>query len=132
MPSPALQQRLQYADVPLLRLPNEVLDDIASILVDNWPLVSHRSIDGVERSTPSIGWIAVTHVCRALRVALLGHRELWARTAHNFCGEAYSEICSRAGDLPLSFIFPSGVSCSHLASRVQTMLENRARAKHPH
>ncbi|VDC03629.1 unnamed protein product [Peniophora sp. CBMAI 1063] len=127
----ALQQlrAARNACRPLLRLPLEVLGEIAEILVSIWPAytgypkstVIGFSFDYSTRGPGlKLGWVLLGHVCHKLRSALLARTDLWAqnicslsRKANallSYCGSALThidmlhDIKGYADYIPSSFI----------------------------
>ncbi|KZV76290.1 hypothetical protein PENSPDRAFT_747751 [Peniophora sp. CONT] len=94
-------KRIRNSCTPLVRLPLEVLAEIAERLITIWPSVA-RYPKGF-RSEISLGWVRLSHVCSGLRSALLHCRHLWARNISNmpFPPEF---VYARCGDVPLTLI----------------------------
>jgi hypothetical protein len=98
-----LKKRLN-ACAPLLRLPPEVLCEIATALAFTWPAAVGCPYNRLPRhiGAPSpLGWVTLSHVCHLLRQVLLGHRALWAGSVGSLESEAQMQCLSRAGCCPL-------------------------------
>lgn len=93
---------------PILRLPAELTSNILRILEDADPPTigytlrdRHSPTDAPVTWTGNLGWLRLTHVCRALRTALLQRSDLWARNIYRF-PQIMDQILPRCSDHPLS------------------------------
>ncbi|VDB89200.1 unnamed protein product [Peniophora sp. CBMAI 1063] len=107
------------ASLPIASLPTEVLCAIFELVARNHrprgPIlreridVGHSYPSGNEMAEPDwllgqggrLGWISLSHVCRAWRRALLAHTALWADELGSL-PDAFDEVLARSGDLPLT------------------------------
>jgi hypothetical protein len=116
------------ACTPFLRLPSDVLREIASTLADIWP-PTYNYFRAGNNYLPSVGWMTLGHVCHALRVVVVDHCALWAAEVWTFPdSEAQHEFLHRSGPLPIDIYIGLG-NRSHTEARVRLMAENLARAR---
>lgn len=95
-------KRIRNSSTPLVRLPSEVLAEIAEHLVAIWP--SSRPPNRTDRSSNvTFGWVWLSHVCFELRSTLLLCRHLWARNISDIPLPP-DIVCARCGDAPLTII----------------------------
>lgn len=118
---------------PLLRLPVELMSNILSVLED----ISPPSIGYVLTNSPlttdvtwvgNFGWIRLSHVCKALRTAILQRGDLWARNIYRF-SQIQDVILPRCGNHPLALRLDSAsVRAEAEDAPMRFVLDNLARA----
>ncbi|KZV71954.1 hypothetical protein PENSPDRAFT_751334 [Peniophora sp. CONT] len=89
---------------PLLHIPPEILQEIV--------LFASAIEPGGRAGNGGLGWMKLTHLCRAIRTSILQMRAVWAGVVLQFPG-ALEELAKRAGDVPLTLDLDERFSASN-------------------
>jgi len=121
--------RLRDSATHFLKMPHEVLEAIVEIIASSRQWEPKRYC--CSRSTSmdmsrSLGWLALGHVCHALRTVLLSYPGFWNRAINIFPADIYNHIpiCT---DRPLCFDIDA--LCEHDGPRIEFVAQNLLRAK---
>lgn len=124
-------------NVPFLRLPEELLREIASEVAEIWSLELRRCSCSRLYGHRRLGWVLLGHVCHTLRDMLLKHATLWAKSV-SVVPLAQPDILLRAKAAPPTFVLNCEPSCPQYVLRVGLTSRYLSLAKsidicwHPH